>query len=217
MLQPVSDLWHEAPDSAALQHGSPPHGPSPRLLQQVLESRQLAEAHHNQGTQQQSTSSMVQDSHRSRDVGPQQGQQQGSSPSAGGGKGQGAGGVGGSGAGDVLQRVTPLGPAGKLVAWGQRTLVMGILNITPDSFSDGGTFTNSGPGAASDSLQIGQEQRQGQADIGAVVAAAVQMMADGADILDVGGQSTRPGATHLDAQQELARVMPVIRWGMLGQ
>lgn len=71
---------------------------------------------------------------------------------------------------------------------GERTLVMGVLNITPDSFSDGGRF------------------------FGAVFAArhAVQMAADGADIIDVGGESTRPGSDPVPADEELHRVLPVI-------
>jgi len=65
---------------------------------------------------------------------------------------------------------------------------MGILNVTPDSFSDGGRFT-----------QVDSAIRQ-----------ARQMVADGASIIDVGGESTRPGAQPVDEQQELDRVIPVI-------
>jgi len=68
--------------------------------------------------------------------------------------------------------------------------VMGILNVTPDSFSDGGRFT-----------QVDSAIRQ-----------ARQMVADGASIIDVGGESTRPGAQPVDEQQELDRVIPVIEW-----
>ena len=67
--------------------------------------------------------------------------------------------------------------------------VMGILNVTPDSFSDGGDHW----------------------DPGAAVEAGLRMVADGAAILDVGGESTRPGATPGDAVEEQARVVPVIR------
>jgi dihydropteroate synthase len=66
---------------------------------------------------------------------------------------------------------------------------MGILNVTPDSFSDGGRYLE--PEAA--------------------VAAGREMMADGADLIDVGGQSTRPGADTISAQEELDRVVPVVR------
>ncbi len=69
-----------------------------------------------------------------------------------------------------------------------RVLIMGILNITPDSFSDGGSFNN--PKAAAE--------------------AAVRMAAEGADILDIGAESTRPGATPVDAATELRRLLPVI-------
>lgn len=72
-------------------------------------------------------------------------------------------------------------------------LIMGILNVTPDSFSDGGRFF------LADRL-----------DVDRVVDAARRMVADGADILDIGGESTRPGAVPLGADEELDRVVPVI-------
>jgi dihydropteroate synthase len=72
---------------------------------------------------------------------------------------------------------------------GPRTLVMGILNVTPDSFSDGGRFL----------------------DAGAAVAQGLRMIGDGADLIDVGGESTRPGAAPVDGDEEAARIMPVIR------
>jgi dihydropteroate synthase len=70
----------------------------------------------------------------------------------------------------------------------QRTLVLGILNVTPDSFADGGKFLD--PAAA-----ITQGRR---------------LIAEGADIIDVGGESTRPGAERVSEEEELKRVMPVI-------
>lgn len=70
-----------------------------------------------------------------------------------------------------------------------RTLVMGILNVTEDSFSDGGNYL----------------------DPSRALAHAEQMINDGADIIDVGGESTRPGATRVSEEQELARVVPVVR------
>ncbi|MBV8656952.1 MAG: dihydropteroate synthase [Burkholderiales bacterium] len=77
-----------------------------------------------------------------------------------------------------------------------RPLVMGILNVTPDSFSDGGRF---------DTLD-------------AALAHARQLVDEGADILDIGGESTRPGAAQVDEEEELRRVMPVLRelvsWGV---
>jgi dihydropteroate synthase len=72
---------------------------------------------------------------------------------------------------------------------GKRTLVMGILNVTPDSFSDGGSYAT--PENA--------------------LTRALQMLEQGADILDVGGESTRPGSTPLPPSDEQARVLPVIR------
>lgn len=71
--------------------------------------------------------------------------------------------------------------------------VMGIVNVTPDSFSDGGKYFSS----ASDSA--------------AVFERCAQLVKDGADILDIGGESTRPGATPLPLDEELARVLPVVR------
>ena len=72
---------------------------------------------------------------------------------------------------------------------GIRTLVMGILNVTPDSFSDGGRYL----------------------DADAAVHHALRMAEDGADVIDIGGESTRPGAEPLTVDQELERVLPVIR------
>jgi dihydropteroate synthase len=82
--------------------------------------------------------------------------------------------------------------AGRSLAWGERTYVMGILNITPDSFSGDGLS--------------GREQ---------VISAALRQAGDflqhGAELLDVGGESTRPGAQLVTAEQEAARVVPVVQ------
>ncbi len=78
--------------------------------------------------------------------------------------------------------------AGGELGVGGRTLVMGILNVTPDSFSDGGRY-----------LAIDE----------AVIRAGA-MIRDGADIIDIGGESTRPGATPVTVEEELARVVPVV-------
>jgi len=75
---------------------------------------------------------------------------------------------------------------------GQRTLVMGILNVTPDSFSDGGHFYS--PESAPERALV----------------QALQMLDDGAHLLDVGGESTRPRAIPLSAEEEQARILPVI-------
>jgi len=80
-------------------------------------------------------------------------------------------------------------PHGGALELGRRCLVMGILNVTPDSFAERGP----------------------RLDPAAAVEAALRMEADGADVLDVGGESTRPGAEPVGAEEELARVLPVIR------
>jgi dihydropteroate synthase len=80
-------------------------------------------------------------------------------------------------------------------AWGTRTYVMGVLNVTPDSFSGDGLLA---PGVGGDPMAAVLEQ-------------ARRMVADGADILDVGGVSTRPGHAPVAPQEEIARVVPVVR------
>ena len=75
------------------------------------------------------------------------------------------------------------------LAFGGRCLVMGVLNVTPDSFSDGGRYL----------------------DPAAAVAHARQMVAEGADVIDVGGESTRPGSDPVSDDEQLRRVLPVIR------
>jgi dihydropteroate synthase len=79
-------------------------------------------------------------------------------------------------------------PGGHVLDLGRRTVVMGILNVTPDSFADGGRF----------------------ADPERAVAAGLGLAEAGADIIDVGGESTRPGASVLEAAEELRRVLPVV-------
>jgi dihydropteroate synthase len=71
---------------------------------------------------------------------------------------------------------------------GERTLVMGVLNVTPDSFSDGGAYLDSQ----------------------AAIARALDLERDGADLLDIGGESTRPGAAPVTAREELRRILPVL-------
>ncbi len=78
--------------------------------------------------------------------------------------------------------------AGRVLQIGRRTLVMGILNVTPDSFSDGNQFLS----------------------VDAALRHAEQMISEGADIIDVGGESTRPGAGVVPPEEEIARVVPVI-------
>jgi dihydropteroate synthase len=79
-------------------------------------------------------------------------------------------------------------PGGGSLDLGRRTLVMGVLNVTPDSFADGGRYPD--PGLAADE--------------------ALAMQEAGADLIDLGGESTRPGAPALEAAEELARVLPVL-------
>ena len=89
----------------------------------------------------------------------------------------------------IPPRVMPIGE--RMWHWGQRTRVMGILNITPDSFSDDGLAAAPDP-------------------VAAALAQAQEFVAAGADILDIGGYSTRPGHTDLSVDEELRRVVPVI-------
>lgn len=78
---------------------------------------------------------------------------------------------------------------GRPVYWGERTLLMGILNVTPDSFSDGGRYV----------------------ELKAALARAESLLRDGADIIDVGGESTRSGADPVPAEEELRRVLPAVK------
>ncbi len=73
--------------------------------------------------------------------------------------------------------------------YGKKTYIMGILNVTPDSFSDGGDFSN----------------------VDIAVNHAKEMIKQGADIIDLGGESTRPGHNYVDAKEELKRIIPVIK------
>ncbi|MFJ7917780.1 MULTISPECIES: dihydropteroate synthase [unclassified Lysinibacillus] len=84
---------------------------------------------------------------------------------------------------------TPLTINGITLDYTAETFVMGILNVTPDSFSDGGKYNN----------------------VEAAVAQAKKMVADGAKIIDVGGESTRPGYERISDEDEIARIVPVIQ------
>ena len=90
-------------------------------------------------------------------------------------------------------------------AWGTRTFVMGIINITPDSFSGDGLLSAVGPAAAD------QPKAEAVPHVAAAVALATSMVAAGADIVDIGGESTRPGHDVVDELDEIARVVPVVR------
>src|SRR5437899_4916693 len=76
----------------------------------------------------------------------------------------------------------------RLLTIANRPLVMGIINVTPDSFSDGGKYVN----------------------VNAAVAKGLELVQHGADILDIGGESTRPGAETVPLEEELRRVVPVV-------
>ena len=86
--------------------------------------------------------------------------------------------------------------------WGSRTYLMGILNLTPDSFSGDGLVSDSGGG----DIKIDQEKL-----IQAALKQARGYIEAGADILDIGGESTRPGASAVDINEEILRVIPVIQ------
>jgi 2-amino-4-hydroxy-6-hydroxymethyldihydropteridine diphosphokinase / dihydropteroate synthase len=108
---------------------------------------------------------------------------------------------------------SPRGGGDATWAWQGRTHVMGILNITPDSFSDGGRLHTDN--IISIGSSSGSGSGGGGGERGGSVAAAVQaardMVRNGARLIDIGGQSTRPGAARLPWEQEAARVVPVIR------
>jgi dihydropteroate synthase len=90
---------------------------------------------------------------------------------------------------------TRMGP--RTFRWGERTYIVGILNITPDSFS--------GDGLAAENPAAPGEV------VARAVAQARAMVADGADLLDIGGESTRPGHAVVAAREEIARIVPVVR------
>ncbi len=98
----------------------------------------------------------------------------------------------------------PLSINNQTLAWGKRTFVMGILNATPDSFSGDGLLP-SPPAPPSPPPQAVGELKEG------ALAQARHFVEAGADILDVGGESTRPGSEPVNAEDEMARVLPIIR------
>jgi dihydropteroate synthase len=92
-----------------------------------------------------------------------------------------------------------LSVAGRVLEWGSRTFIMGILNITPDSFSGDGLLADV------------QAKASPQVLLAAAMQQAREFVANGADILDIGGESTRPGAAVVSADEEAERLLPVIR------
>jgi dihydropteroate synthase len=91
--------------------------------------------------------------------------------------------------GTLLADSFPLQTSRRKIILGERTLIMGIINVTPDSFSDGGRF---------DSPEKAVEE-------------GIRMAEEGADILDIGGESTRPGSDPVSPEEEMRRLIPVIR------
>jgi len=94
----------------------------------------------------------------------------------------------------IVRKKFRLRIGGRTIVLGERTLVMGVLNVTPDSFSDGGKYFR-----AADAVK-----------------AALAMQRAGADILDIGAESTRPGSTGISAEEELERLLPVLQ-GLRGR
>jgi dihydropteroate synthase len=94
-----------------------------------------------------------------------------------------------------IRRLPPLQIGRHKFAWGERTFVMGIVNVTPDSFSGDGLLNAD---VDTDPVRAAVEQ-------------ARRMVAEGADLLDIGGESTRPGHAPVDIVQELKRVVPVVQ------
>lgn len=88
----------------------------------------------------------------------------------------------------VARTPAPITIGGRSFAWGERTYVMGIVNVTPDSFSGDGL----------------------SGDVDAALRQALRMREDGADIIDVGGESTRPGFAEVGEEEELRRTIPVV-------
>jgi len=94
----------------------------------------------------------------------------------------------------IVRKKFKLRVGGRSIILGERTLVMGVLNVTPDSFSDGGKFFR----------------------VADAVNAALAMEQAGADILDIGAESTRPGSTGISGEEELERLLPVLQ-GLRGR
>lgn len=88
---------------------------------------------------------------------------------------------------------------GQRIDWGVKTYIMGILNLTPDSFSGDGLLIHD---PSSEDFHLDLEQ---------ILNKATSLVADGADIIDIGGESTRPGAQQVSAETEIKRVLPVIK------
>ena len=108
-------------------------------------------------------------------------------------------------AGPNTRTPAPMTIGRRRFAWGERTFVMGIVNVTPDSFSGDGLLAD----AQHDSRNAARSVDRSDT-IAAATAQAQSMVADGADLLDIGGESTRPGHVEIAIDDEIRRVVPVI-------
>jgi dihydropteroate synthase len=102
--------------------------------------------------------------------------------------------------GVVAGRPAPMTIGGRVFAWGTRTFLMGIINVTPDSFSGDGLLAAEG----------GAADAAGGGGADAALAVGRQMAEDGADLIDLGGESTRPGHATVEEAEELRRVIPAV-------
>jgi len=110
-----------------------------------------------------------------------------------------------------MNSIAPLRIGNSLYEWGARTYVMGILNVTPDSFSGDGLLAAPGGQAQGAQANTKDGRTAGQsAGLAAALEQARRYVTAGVDFLDVGGESTRPGSQPLDVEQERQRVIPVI-------
>jgi dihydropteroate synthase len=112
----------------------------------------------------------------------------------------------------LAARPGPIRIGGREFAWGERTYVVGIINVTPDSFSGDGLLPQ--PGAAAGTAAGASGGASAGAIAGAIARAVAQaeaMVAEGADLLDIGGESTRPGHAPVETAEEIERTVPVLR------
>lgn len=97
----------------------------------------------------------------------------------------------------------------KYLTLGERPLIMGILNVTPDSFSDGGAYVARPPSTSASASS--SSSSSSSASIAPALDHFARLVADGADIVDIGGESTRPNAAFVTEDEEIQRIIPVIR------
>jgi len=114
----------------------------------------------------------------------------------------------------VPDQPAPFAIGPRTFAWGTRTFVVGIVNVTPDSFSGDGLLAGRDglPVAGTDPAPAGTDPAPAGTDpVARALALARRMVDEGADLLDIGGESSRPGHSTVDAAEEARRVVPVIR------